>query len=171
MVTFVGRFEPVKNVTLLPRIFSLIARDAGAAVRFWTIGTGVQHSEVEAAMRREGVPCTMWGYQPPESIPGFLNCTSVLMLPSSLEGLPLVVIEALQCGAQVVASDVVGTAEAIGKDNAIDIHDPHFVERVAARAVQMLRGEVSQQLPPHISWEATARKELAIYQEALKGRH
>lgn len=168
VVTFVGRFEPVKNVSLLPRIFSLIASKFEGKVKFWTIGGGYQHQQVQDAMLREGVDCTMWGYQSPESIPDFLNCTSVLVLPSSLEGLPLVVIEALQCGANVVASDVVGTAEAIGKENAFDINDPQFVSLVAARAVQMLCGEVRQQLPPHISWEATARKELVIYQETLK---
>lgn len=162
VVTFVGRFEPVKNVTLLPEIFAEIARKYGKPVTFWTIGDGEQHRQVEEALAGAGVSFKMWGTQPLHMMPQYMNCTDVLVLPSKLEGLPLVTLEALQCGANVVASNVVGTAEGIGRDNAIDI-DEHFIDRFTSRAVMMLNGKVQQSLPPHISWEATAIKENEIY--------
>ena len=95
-----------------------------------------------------------------------LNCVDLLVLPSSLEGLPLVVIEALSCGAHVVATNVIGTAEAVGRDNAIDLGDD-FVNRFTDRAVQLLHGGIQQVLPTEVSWTATAIKENGIYHRYL----
>ena len=168
VVAFVGRFEPVKNVTLLPEIFATIAQKYGQPTTFWTMGTGFQHEQVRQALEATGLNVKMWGMQPLEMMPKLMNCVDVLVLPSQLEGLPLVTLEAMQCGANVVASDVVGTAEGIGRDNAIPI-DERFIDRLTDRAVQMLRGEVQQSLPPDISWEATAVKENEIYQRLVRG--
>ena len=167
VVAFVGRFEPVKNVTLLPDIYNEIERKYGQPISFWAIGDGVQFEESRQMMKDKGVKCHFTGKVPPEEIPDLLNCVDLLVLPSSLEGLPLVVIEALSCGAHVVATNVIGTAEAVGRDNAIDLGD-NFVERFTDRAVQLLQGGIDQQLPPEVSWTATADKENAIYHQYLQ---
>ena len=167
VVAFVGRFEPVKNVLMLPEIFDNIQRKLGRPVQFWAIGTGVQHSETVRLMtERPDINCRFWGQATYDQMPLMMNCIDVLVLPSSLEGLPLVTIEALSCGAQVTASDVAGTAEAIGKENAF-LLDDHFIDRITDRAVMMLRGEVQQTLPSDVSWKATAIKENQIYRKAL----
>lgn len=169
VVAFVGRFEPVKNVTLLPEIFATIGKKYDGDVAFWTMGTGYQHEEVRQSMAKHGVECRMWGMQPLEMMPRLMNCVDVLILPSLLEGLPLVTLEAMQCGSNVVASDVVGTAEGIGRENAIALGDG-FIERLTDRAVEMLQGKVQQSLPSEISWEATAIKENKIYLDAMSNQ-
>ena len=167
VVTFVGRFSPVKNVTLLPEIFAEILRLRSEAhaqedIEFWAIGDGEQISQVQALMHsKSGVNCRFWGNLPAEVMPALLNCSDLLVLPSRLEGLPLVVIEALACGANVVATDVVGTAEAIGKENAVPLNRD-LIPNIAHKAVQMLSGRVTQALPPQISWTRTAQKELDL---------
>lgn len=166
VVAFVGRFEPVKNVTMLPEIYQEIEKKYGKPLTFWAIGDGVQLDETRQLMAAKGVNCLFTGKVPPEEIPDLLNCVDLLVLPSSLEGLPLVVIEALSCGAHVVATNVIGTAEAVGRENAIDLGD-RFVDRFTDRAVELLQGEIDQQLPPEVSWSATADKENAIYRKYL----
>ena len=166
VVAFVGRFEPVKNVTLLPDLYQKIEQQYGKPLDFWAIGDGIQLDETRRLMEEKGVKCHFTGKVPPEVIPDLLNCVDLLVLPSSLEGLPLVVIEALSCGAHVVATNVIGTAEAVGRENAIDLGD-NFVERFTARAVELLRGGIDQQLPPEVSWTATADKENRIYRNHL----
>ena len=166
VVAFVGRFEPVKNVTLLPDIYKEIEIKYGKELTFWAIGDGVQLDETRQLMASKGVRCHFTGKVPPEEIPDLLNCVDLLVLPSSLEGLPLVVIEALSCGAHVVATNVIGTAEAVGRENAIDLGD-HFVDRFTDRAVQLLQGNIEQKLPPEVSWTATAIKENDIYHKYL----
>ena len=166
VVAFVGRFEPVKNVTLLPNIYKEIEVKYGKELTFWAIGDGVQLDETRQLMASKGVRCHFTGKVPPEEIPDLLNCVDLLVLPSSLEGLPLVVIEALSCGAHVVATNVIGTAEAVGRENAIDLGD-NFVDRFTDRAVQLLQGNIEQKLPPEVSWTATAIKENDIYHKYL----
>jgi len=166
VVAFVGRFEPVKNVTLLPEIYQEIERKFSQELTFWAIGDGVQLDETRQLMADRGVSCHFTGKVPPEEIPDLLNCVDLLVLPSSLEGLPLVVIEALSCGAHVVATNVIGTAEAVGRENAIDLGEG-FVDRFTTRAVQLLQGGIEQRLPAEVSWSETAKKENAIYHQYI----
>lgn len=166
VVAFVGRFEPVKNVTLLPEIYQEIERKYGHELTFWAIGDGVQLDETRQLMKSKGINCHFTGKVPPQEIPDLLNCVDLLVLPSSLEGLPLVVIEALSCGAHVVATNVIGTAEAVGRENAIDLGD-NFVDRFTTRAVQLLQGGIDQTLPAEVSWSQTAIKENAIYHQYI----
>lgn len=166
VVAYLGRFEPVKNVKLLPEIYAEIERKYGHPLMFWAIGEGFQLEETAQLMKTKGVECLFTGRVPHEEIPDMLNCVDLLVLPSSLEGLPLVVIEALSCGAHVVATNVIGTAEAVGRDNAIDLGD-RFIDRFTDRAVALLQGGIDQQLPAEVSWTATAAKENAIYKKYL----
>lgn len=166
VVAYLGRFEPVKNVTMLPEIYSEILRKYGKDLVFWAIGLGFQLEETAQMMKDKGIECLFTGRVPHSEIPDMLNCVDLLVLPSSLEGLPLVVIEALSCGAHVVATNVIGTAEAVGRENAIDLGE-NFVNRFTDRAVQLLHGGIDQKLPPEVSWTATAEKENRIYQKYL----
>ena len=166
VVAYLGRFEPVKNVTMLPEIYSEILRKYGKDLVFWAIGLGFQLEETARMMKEKGIECLFTGRVPHSEIPDMLNCVDLLVLPSSLEGLPLVVIEALSCGAHVVATNVIGTAEAVGRENAIDLGE-NFVDRFTDRAVQLLHGGIDQNLPPEVSWTATAVKENRIYQKYL----
>lgn len=169
VVAFVGRFEPVKNVTLLPEIFQGIEDKYGQELTFWAIGDGVQLDETQRLMSAKGIQCHFTGKVPPEEIPDLLNCVDLLVLPSSLEGLPLVVIEALSCGAHVVATNVIGTAEAVGRENAIDLGDG-FIDRFTSRGAQLLQADIEQKLPPEVSWTATAIKENGIYHNHLDNK-
>ena len=151
---------------MLPEIYSEILRKYGKDLVFWAIGLGFQLEETARMMKEKGIECLFTGRVPHSEIPDMLNCVDLLVLPSSLEGLPLVVIEALSCGAHVVATNVIGTAEAVGRENAIDLGE-NFVDRFTDRAVQLLHGGIDQKLPPEVSWTATAEKENRIYQKYL----
>jgi len=166
VVAFLGHFDPVKNVLMLPEIFREIERKCDQKIHFWAIGEGSQLDETRELMDKTGVNCLFTGHIPYEEVPDRLNCVDLLVLPSILEGLPLVVVEALACGARAVASNVTGTAEAVGRENAIDWGD-NFVERFTDRAVQLLQGNIEQKLPEGFSWDATAQKESQIYQKYL----
>ena len=150
VVAYVGRFAPVKNVTMLPEIFKEIQNKYGSPLTFWAIGDGEQLSESLQLMSSKGINCRFFGKVAPDEVPNLLNCVDLLVLPSNYEGLPLVPLEALSCGAHVVASNVGGSAEAVGNDNAIDLGDG-FVDRFTTRAVEMLQGGIEQQLPPEMT--------------------
>ena len=166
VVAYVGRFAPVKNVTLLPEIFQEIQQKYPHPVTFWAIGDGTQLADTQQLTSSKGINCRFFGKVTPDEVPDLLNCVDLLVLPSKYEGLPLVPIEALSCGAHVVASNVGGSAEAVGPDNAINLGD-NFIDRFTTRAIELLRGGIDQKLPPELTWTATAEKENRIYHQYL----
>ena len=166
VVGFVGRMEAVKNVTLLPELFHAIAQASNRRLKFVALGDGPLLDEVKRLMDQRGITCLMPGNVPRDEMPQWMNCFDVLVLPSRLEGLPLVAIEAIQCGTNVVSTDVMGIAEVVGSENAFALDD-NLVENLSRRAVEMLQGGVVQTIPPEMNWATTARRELEIYQAAV----
>lgn len=162
VVGFVGRMDPVKNVLLLPELFQATGHASSNSLKFVAIGNGPLYNKVSRLMQERGIDCLMPGDVPHDQMPDWMNCIDVLVLPSRKEGFGLVAIEALQCGANVVGSDVQGIPEVIGAENAFPLND-HLVQKMSRRAVQMLRGTVTQTVPPDMNWGTTAKRELAIY--------
>ncbi len=132
--------------------------------------TGVQTCALPIYVKRgfddSGIDYKMWGKVAPERMPELFNCVDVLVLPSRLEGFPLVTIEALACGANAVAADTVSTAEGIGRDN-VFVLDDDFIDNISSRAAEMLARHIDQPLPEACSCAATAKKENEIYQRYL----
>ena len=161
VVTFCGNLIPVKNVGAIPGIFRKVYESV-PNVYFWVIGDG----ECRKTMRieTEDLPITFWGNQPPESIPDYLNVTDVLVLPSKNEGLPLVTVEALSCGCNVVGSRVGGIPEVIGIDNTVPLNQNNFEETFAQKVISFLLDNETgaQSLSECFDWDVAARKENSI---------
>lgn len=166
VIAFVGNLIEVKNPQLLAPIFSVVHNKYGSSLCFWIIGSGKMEKETEAAFLKSDIKCEFWGAQPVDRMPDFMNCIDILVLPSRNEGLPLVVVEAIACGANVVGSDVGGISEAIGKENVFP-HGDDFVEVISDRIVYMLNNHVEQPLSDVFEWENTAKKEYDIYKKLL----
>lgn len=161
VMTFVGRHDEDKKVWLLPDIYKRVCELLPERrVVFWSIGDGPLLEQLQRALPACG-DIKYWGKRPADELPCLLGCADVMVLPSRMEGLPLVAAEALAAGCHVVGSRVGGTPEVIGVDNTFPL-DEHFVEHVAARIAAMARGEVTQCLPPAINWDATARLERTL---------
>lgn len=161
VVAFVGNLSAVKNVRVLAAIFREVSMRYYGKLRFWIIGDGKLYSAVRRDMIASGLDdlVRMFGNLPSEDMPAVMNCIDVLVLPSLNEGLPLVCLEALKCGANVVGSRVGGIPEIIGESNTVPLGDG-FVEAMADRIVEMLSGNVVQKVPSHMSWAKTTEREL-----------
>ena len=189
VVAFVGNIYKVKNVEALPGIFHRIYEAVEANmphrseiwsdVKFWIVGDGKMRAQVEPAIRSAaGEAVVFWGNMPADDMPDVLNCVDVLVLPSRNEGLPLVLMEALRCGADVVASDVGGIAEIIGKENTVpfslaengkpDYTGENFIDSFAIKVAQKLFRPSSAIISEEFDWKRTARKELSFIKEILK---
>ena len=167
IVSFVGNFLEVKNITIIPQIFKDIYNKNKDLI-FWMIGDGKYRQQVEK--ETEDIPIVLWGNQAPEKIPDYLNCTDVLILPSKNEGLPLVTVEALKCGCNVVGSHVGGIPEVIGTENCVELNTPNFSEKIAERVCFYLNSRIRnlQILDPCFDWNTTAIKEKEIIDKILE---
>lgn len=157
VVGFVGNLIPIKNIAVLPAVFIAIYEQY-KNVEFWIIGSGPLQYTFEA--QTKDIPTHFWGNQAPESMPEFMNCIDVLVLPSLNEGLPLVTVEALRCGCNVVGSNAGGIPESIGIDSCVDLSIPQFVQRFADKVLQYLENPVEDQHPlEQFDWERSAISE------------
>ncbi len=160
VVAFVGNLLPVKNIDALPHIFDRIREIyTEHPVQCWVVGDGPLRRRVEGK-------CRCWGQQDAQSMPSIMNAIDVLVLPSHNEGLPLVVLEAMACGASVVATHVGGIADAIGQENVIEKND-QLVENMAQRVALVLRQGARKTLPARFNWATTATLENDIYSQYL----
>lgn len=99
----VGRLAPAKDFTLLIRAFARVRETCAA--RLLILGEGEERPELEAMVRR-------FGLQQYASLPGFVSnpypymaLARLFVLSSRWEGLPTVLVEALYCGARIIAMD------------------------------------------------------------------
>lgn len=168
VVAFIGNLFPIKNVLLLPEIFKTISESYSGDIAFWVIGDGKLRDSLQHRLQELDVVCVLWGNQPVERMPEFMNAIDVLVLPSKNEGLPLVTVEALACGANVVGSKVGGIAEAIGNENVFALNED-FVANISARITKMLETKIDQPLLEVFNWNNTARIENEVYSRVLYG--
>ncbi len=99
----------------------------------------------------------------------------VFVLPSLYEGFGLPALEAMACGTPVVTSNVSSLPEVVG-DAAILIGNPYSVEEIAQRIFDVLTHKELQKKmiqkglkrAAMFSWEKTARKTLALFEELVK---
>lgn len=79
------------------------------------------------------------GVRRSEELPPYYASAKALLVPSAYEGLPLVVLEAMQCGLPVIATNVSGHPEAIrdGENGfLVDLDQP---QEMAERAIRVLQ--------------------------------
>lgn len=166
IVAFAGNLIEVKNPQLLPPIFSSIIKKYKGEILFWVIGSGKLLNPISKLCETMKLPVVFWGGQPPERMPLFFNSIDVLVLPSRNEGLGLVTMEALSCGANVVGANVGGISEVVGKENVFN-HGPRFVDDISNRIVYMLTNGAPQILLETFDWTKTAQIEKSFYNESL----
>ena len=189
VVAYVGNFMKVKNVAVLPDLFYKIHEDfdtlmvedkhEDVSLKFWIIGDGKLRPELDPLIKKAaGTDVVFFGNRPADEMPDLMNCIDVLVLPSRNEGLPLVALEALKCGANVVGSDVGGIPEVIGKENAVafrkqldgepDYCGSEFVGKFSWRVNGLLKNPVQQELLPDFDWKRTAENELGLIERTLE---
>ncbi len=101
-IFFVGRIEPQKNLAFL--VESL----RGLDIELIIAGEGSLREEIEQLAQGYGVKITFLGNVSQKIIPDLINKSRIFALPSLYEGNPKVILEAMSCGASVVATRVQG---------------------------------------------------------------
>ncbi len=112
VAVYVGRLEPAKGMRELHAVAArLLARHA--SFRLLCLGDGSERARLLslASIRPGAIEAP--GRVAPSDVPRALQAADLLVLPSHSEGLPQVVVEAMNCGLPVVATDVGGTREAV----------------------------------------------------------
>ena len=114
----VSRLERIKGMDLVVPAFLKLADRTDRKIRLLMVGDGSLRQEMEEAAKASPFAnlITFTGRQSPEELPTTYDAIDILWMPSRSEGFGLSALEGMARGCVVVASDVGGLPEVIGKD-------------------------------------------------------
>jgi colanic acid/amylovoran biosynthesis glycosyltransferase len=113
-IVCVGRLSPEKGQAGLLRVFAQLLKDR-ANLRLRLVGDGPERGNLEALADKLGVGASMIfaGRLSEEDTLREIARSDLLVLPSFMEGLPIVLMEAMALGVPVIASGVAGIPELV----------------------------------------------------------
>ncbi|MEM7367606.1 MAG: glycosyltransferase family 4 protein [Bacteroidota bacterium] len=127
---FLGRFASNKGIThLLETARSLHQQDQTMEVQFTLAGKGPLYQD----LLKEGeklLNVDMPGFVADEDLPGLFQTHDVFILPTLMEGMPTVVLEAMAYGMPIIVTDVGATRELVDEQNGF------IIEKRSAEAIK-----------------------------------
>jgi glycosyltransferase involved in cell wall biosynthesis len=115
--------------------------------RFFIAGTGELEDELKAIVRERGLVPYVAFLGRRDDGPQLLGAMDVMVLPSSSESLPNVVLEAMSCGRTVVASDTGGLAGLIDAGRTGELVPPRSPDVLASTIIRLLeRPDLREQM-------------------------
>jgi glycosyltransferase involved in cell wall biosynthesis len=183
LVVYVGGFNPHKNLESLVTVFaSLASTPAFSDLRLVMVGEyekEVFHSyfgTIQAQARRLGMTdrVIFTGYLPDKELVTLLNLSTVLVLPSLMEGFGLPAIEAASCGCPVIATRD-SPLPTLLKDGGLYI-DPGNPTDLELALIRVLESKSLRQrmraaglaAARQLTWDVAARQLIAVMREVVK---
>ncbi len=190
MVLFVGRIEPLKGVDTLIQAMSCIkSKGLHRPVHLAIVGGEPDASpqDMSAEMTRLqrlcddlGVDQTVvfLGKRGQDTLPYYYSAAEVVVMPSHYESFGMVALEAMACGAPVIASDVGGLGflvrdgetgftvpdgdpQLLCEKLSLLLTDPELRTRMSHRAAENARD---------YSWNKIAKRISALYSEVIRAK-
>ena len=178
----VGSIQPRKNLVRLIKAYSSLFQARASAElpqlvlvgkRGWLEAETLRAAEQSAARR----DIIFSGYVPDDDLPGLYSGALCFAYPSYFEGFGLPVVEAMQCGAPVIAGDRTSLPEVLA--DAGLLVDPFAEQEIAAALLRMIDDPATRadfrakgiERAQSFSWKRTAQLTLQAYERAaFKGR-
>ncbi len=174
---YVGTLDPNKNLEVPIEGFAAFRRSGGTGVLALAGRSEWYGKVLERLVARLGLERAVrfLGYVPDEDLPALYSAATAVLMPSPLEGFGLPALEAMACGAPVIAADGGALPEVVGDCGLLaDPDDPADFAAAFARIAEeeALRAALARAGPARaaaFSWDRAARQTLAVYEE-LAGR-
>lgn len=178
---FVGTIEPRKNLQTLLRAFAEILREDASLSHLQLVicgQKGWRTNEFFALLKESGISerIRLTGYVSDGELAALYSSCRAFIYPSLYEGFGLPPLEAMACGAPVIASRISSHAEVLGEGALF--FEPHDAIQLA-RAIRGLLRDESERLrlalagrkrAAEFSWERAASSTMEVYREAMR-RH
>lgn len=170
-VMYTGGIDHRKNIDRLVAAFARLPARLRAAHQLVIVcaAEAAARERLQTLARREGLgpaDLVLTGFVPEDELIALYQACTLFVFPSWHEGFGLPALEAMACGAPVIASNTSSLPEVVGCDDAL--FDPMETGAIAAKLEQALDDEpFRRRLAAHglrqattFSWHATARRAL-----------
>lgn len=169
---FVGRLVPQKKVlTILKAVAQIIkSKENNCDLQVTIIGDGPLRSELESEAESLGVTkkVIFKGWLERDEVRKEYKKNDIFILPSSEEGMPNVVLEAMASGLAIVASDISGTDELVrnGENGILVSSDTDYSKAILSlvedrRLLNKFQIK-SREIAKEFDWEEVAKKYLDL---------
>ena len=167
--------ESRKNVAGLLQAFARLPPQLRAQFQLLIIGK-TQTGEVDALSRRarhfglEQDDVVYGGYIDDDELARLYNICRAFVFPSFYEGFGLPALEAMQCGAPVIASNATSIPEVVG--STVALFDPNSVDDIADKLQRVLADDKfradlisgQRQQARRFSWDESARRAIKAFE-------
>jgi glycosyltransferase involved in cell wall biosynthesis len=172
-ILYVSNIYKYKNFSELIQAFSLVKDQINPRLKLALVGKSFDDQYTESlktlvANEEMGDRIVFFGHIPYEELPYFYGLCQLFVYPSTCENCPNILIEAMACGAPILASNIEPMPE-ICQDAAIYL-DPFNPKDIAEKiktvltdhnVIQKLR-QLSPKRASCFSWEETAKETLRV---------
>ncbi|HVW07530.1 MAG TPA: glycosyltransferase family 1 protein [Bryobacteraceae bacterium] len=164
---FVGTLEPRKNLPSLIEAWRETYEETGAEL--WIVGR--RRADFRRIDEEPGMK--VLGEVPDSELPALYSSALAFVYPSLYEGFGLPVLEAMQCGCPVITSndpairEVSGDAAMHASSTAEIAQSMRVLAADPARRKELRKQGFAR--VKHYSWDLTARRTRALYQEVIGG--
>lgn len=172
-VIAVGRLEPVKNFSLLIKVWASVAREY-SGTHLTIYGEGSERSLLESLVKEAGAEHSI-------SLPGFLEKIApayrqadLTVISSDREGFPYALVESLLAGCPVVSTPVSGCRDILPAGAVSQDHSADSLKEVMSQALRNLEELRASERPAmtfarnRLTLEAMVRQTEQLYFEALE---
>jgi len=178
-VMYTGGIDHRKNIEGLIRAFARLPIEIKAGLQLAVVCSASPESRValEALARSEGLSdgdLVMTGFVPESDLVMLYNLCQLFVFPSWHEGFGLPALEAMRCGAPVIAANTSSLPEVVGREDAL--FDPHDDASITSKLDQVLRDSAFRmELARHgleqagrFSWADSARRTFEAFERLVE---
>jgi teichuronic acid biosynthesis glycosyltransferase TuaC len=140
------------------------------------VGEGPERAAIEALARERRVAdrVRLLGYVPQDRLPDIYGAADLLLLVSTSEGWPNVLLESMACGTPVVVSDIDGIADIVAAPEAGRILEETMPDRLTAVIRDLLAPPparaATRAYAERFDWPSTTEGQIALFREICERR-
>src|SRR5262249_45686681 len=140
------------------------------------VGDGPERGAIERTARGHDVHgrVRLFGRVPQDRLPEIYGAADLLLLVSTHEGWPNVLLESMACGTPVIVSDIGGIAEIVRAPEAgrvvADITTSRLADAVREISAASPSRAATRGYAEQFDWQSTIEGQIALFREVLQRR-